>query len=180
MYPPIYEIEFLEFNWLCKHIKKIISCRYSIFLNSCPELRKPQFSVWVSLRGVILTQIVTYSGHWLVWGRVGRKEVFRGRYDRGELMFFKSINKLLLETIFFFVQGTSLLNEYRIYVLNRFFIRNFFYFKFWVQSSFYLKQYFMNKWKANYESSLYPWLFTLSSIWLYVIHFREKRHGLLV
>ena len=131
-------MECIEFNWLCKHSEG--SQAANILFSQILVLN----SVWVSLRGAVLTQIVTLSGHWLVWG------------------FFKSIKKPHVETIFSFIYGTSLLNECRMYMLNKFFIS-----KFFISSSefnpilrlmlaFYLKQYVMKKWKqANFDSSLY-------------------------
>ena len=40
---------YIEVNWLYKHRKKLRSSQAYIPINSCTELSKPQFSLWVSL-----------------------------------------------------------------------------------------------------------------------------------
>ena len=43
-------MESIEINWLCKHSKKVRSSQAYISVNSCTELIKTQFPLWVLLR----------------------------------------------------------------------------------------------------------------------------------
>ena len=41
--------QYTEIHWLCKHRKKVSSSQSCISINSCTELSKTKFSLWVSL-----------------------------------------------------------------------------------------------------------------------------------
>ena len=41
--------QYIEINWLCKYRKKVRSSQACISINSCTELSKTKFSLWVSL-----------------------------------------------------------------------------------------------------------------------------------
>ena len=122
----------------------------------------------VPLRGAVLTQSATLSCQWLVWGGVvWWVDIFRG------------INKLLFEAISFLVLGYFIAQEYRTYVPNRFFIRKFFYFMFWVQSNFVLCTSFLLEailHKPRKTSEL--WNFFVSSV-IYFIKYLVLHYSLL-
>ena len=43
-------IECMGINWLCRHRKKVRSSEASVSINSCTELIKAKFSLWLSLK----------------------------------------------------------------------------------------------------------------------------------
>ena len=59
-------IECIEINWFCKHRKKVRSRQAFISTNSCIELSKTQFSLWVLLKQEIDIRQPIINNHQLI------------------------------------------------------------------------------------------------------------------